>query len=407
VESNEALFRAELDRLLHSETLRSTGSLRRLLAYLGEAFIAGTSKQLKEYCIGRDVMGKPEDYDPRVDASVRVQVGKLRQRLEQYYREEGAAATTRITLPKGHFSLALEHRPAPVLPPARASVLWRRAAAGLALLALAAIVWGAVGWRRTGATAAQDNWPREMKEFWGPYLGSPKPVVVVLGSPLFARFHHHYFRNPWANTWEELEKAVPLSALGKLVGSPTPPTETRRWVGAGETMAAFRLASLLSPAAGDVLLKRSATLAWDDIKTNNLVILGPRKFNQQIAELPVRQDFVIEGGGVRNLRPHAGELAVYRRDSPPEVDEIPEDYAVVTRVRGVEGWGEILVLASSSTEGTWAAAEYVTRAAHLREMLGRLQQRGAIPDRYQVLLRCRFKAQVPIRTEYVTHHVLD
>ena len=30
-------------------------------------------------------MGKPEDFDPRVDASVRVQVGKLRQRLESYY----------------------------------------------------------------------------------------------------------------------------------------------------------------------------------------------------------------------------------------------------------------------------------------------------------------------------------
>jgi len=48
-------------------------------------------------------VGKPEDYDPRVDASVRVQSAKLRLRLEQYYREEAPNATIEIRLPKGHF----------------------------------------------------------------------------------------------------------------------------------------------------------------------------------------------------------------------------------------------------------------------------------------------------------------
>lgn len=400
-------FREELDRLLASETLRASESLRRLLGYLGQAYIAGTSKQLKEYSIGRDVMSKPEDYDPRVDASVRVQVGKLRQRIEQYYREEGTSARARITLPKGHFELGFEPRADSGGQAAGGNQLWQRATAALALVAAAALIWGAAGWRRAGQpAAAADTWPREMREFWGPFLDSPKPMMVVLGSPLFVRFHHHYFRNPWANEWGEVEKAVPLDELRKLLNSPTPPSETRRWTPLGEALAAFRLASVLAPVKRDVVLKRSTRLAWEDVKTNNMVFLGPRKFNQQIVELPVAQDFVIEGGGVKNLRPRDGEPAEYKRDSPPEIEEIPEDYAVVTRIRGVEGWGEILVLASSSTEGTWAAAEYVTHSAQLREMLARLRHGGVLPDRYQVLLRCRFKAQVPIRTEYITHHVL-
>lgn len=404
---NPDLFREELDRLLASEALRASESLRRLLGYLGQAYLAGTSKQLKEYSIGRDVMSKPEDYDPRVDASVRVQVGKLRQRIEQYYREEGVSASARITLPKGHFELGFEPKTAGPGHAANASHLWPRVAAALALIAVAALIWGAIGWRRAGEpAAAAEAWPRETREFWGPFIESPRPMMVVLGSPLFVRFHHHYFRNPWANEWDEVEKAVPLEELRKLLDSPTPPTETRRWTPLGEALAAFRLGAFLAPIKRDVVLKRSTTLAWEDVKTNNMVFLGPRKFNQQIVELPVAQDFVIEGGGVRNLRPREGELAEYKRDSPPEVEEIPEDYAVVTRIRGVEGWGEILVLASSSTEGTWAAAEYVTHSAQLREMLARLRDGGALPDRYQVLLRCRFKAQVPIRTEYVTHHVL-
>jgi hypothetical protein len=409
---NPDLFREELDRILSSETLRGSESLRRLLGYLGEAYLAGNARQLKEYTIGRDVMGKPEDYDPRVDSSVRVQIGKLRQRLEQYYREEGTEAQARIVLPKGHFELGIEAAPNGVERQgggvrAPQEVRWRMAAVILGLMALAAAIWGTVGWRRANLQRdAAETLSAELREFWGPFLGSPKPLMVVLGSPLFVRFHNHYFRNPWANDWEEVEKAVPLEAMRKLLESPTAPSETRRWTPLGEAMAAFRLASMLAPVKREVLLKRSTTLAWEDVKTNNIVFLGPSKFNRQIAELPVAQDFVIEGGGVKNLRPQPGERSEYRRDSPPELEEIPADYAVVTRVRGLEGWGELLVLASSSTEGTLAAAEYVTTSAHLREMMGRLREGGRLPERYQVLLLCRFKAQVPIRTEYVTHHVL-
>ena len=76
-------------------------------------------------------------------------------------------------------------------------------------------------------------------------------------------------------------------------------------------------------------------------------------------------------------------------------------------MRGIEGWGEVLVLASSSTEGTWAAADYVTDPDHLRELTRRLSQdTGRVPDCYQVLLRSRFRKQVPIQTEYVGHHVV-
>jgi len=64
-------------------------------------------------------MGKPEDFDPRVDASVRVQVGKLRQRLESYYATEAPGSFYLMTLPKGHFALGFETVPPPAtVPPA-------------------------------------------------------------------------------------------------------------------------------------------------------------------------------------------------------------------------------------------------------------------------------------------------
>jgi hypothetical protein len=67
---DNAEFQAGLQRVLGSESFRTAEALRRLLGYLAEAYISGSGRSLKEYSIGRDVMNKPEDYDPRVDPSV-------------------------------------------------------------------------------------------------------------------------------------------------------------------------------------------------------------------------------------------------------------------------------------------------------------------------------------------------
>jgi hypothetical protein len=411
----DAGFQEELQRVLASETLRNSESLRRLLAYLGDAYVSGTGRDLKEYTIGRDVMHKPADYDPRMDASVRVQIGKLRQRLEQYYTLEAPEACIRVTLPKGHFELGTMPGKAAAsavpttlpAPPAAASRSWKWATlaassvAGILAVALAISIL-----RAPAAPAAADLAPG-LQEFWAPLTDTSRPLVLVLGSPLFVRLNSHYFRNPWANNWEEAEREIPLAELSRLLQAPVPPSASYRWTPFGEAAAAFRLAMVLGRRK-DLVLKRSIVLPWEDVRISNLVFLGPVKFNRQLADLPVEEELRVENGGVTNVHPQAGEAAVYRKPSPPHAENIPEDYAVITRVRRVHGWGETLVLASTSTEGTWAAADYVTSSSMMQEMLGRLKSAngGKVPDHYQVLLRSRFNSQVPIHTEYVTHRIL-
>ena len=48
-------------------------------------------------------MGRPEDFDPRADNIVRVQVRQLRKKLEEYYRVEGINDPVRISIPLGHY----------------------------------------------------------------------------------------------------------------------------------------------------------------------------------------------------------------------------------------------------------------------------------------------------------------
>jgi hypothetical protein len=110
---------------------------------------------------------------------------------------------------------------------------------------------------------------------------------------------------------------------------------------------------------------------------------------------------------IRNLQPRPGELLEYRDVWKPKV-ELVEDYALIHRSPGLHDRGEIMVLASSSTDGTWAAVEYVTAAAHGRDLVNRLRQpSGDLPKSYQVVIKARFKEQVPVEISYVTHRVIE
>src|ERR1700729_678407 len=104
--------RAQVERISQSKTFRSSDVLRHLLSYLVDASLAGTADDLKEYTVAFDALGKPSSYDPRQESAVRMQVGRLRQKLTEYYRTEGADDPIVVDLPKGGFRVLFEPRKA-------------------------------------------------------------------------------------------------------------------------------------------------------------------------------------------------------------------------------------------------------------------------------------------------------
>src|SRR5450759_1613844 len=108
--------RLQLQRVLESESFRTSDSLRRLLSYVAERSLNHTADDLKEYVIGVDVFGKPPSYDPQKDASVRVQISRLRQQIDEYYKGEGSGNPSRLVLPKGHFTIRFEPRQSEAAP---------------------------------------------------------------------------------------------------------------------------------------------------------------------------------------------------------------------------------------------------------------------------------------------------
>src|ERR1043165_6000542 len=96
-------IQAQIDRLVNSKTFETSEVHRRLLQYLTDKAIKGEADRLKEYTIALEVFGKPASYDPKHDSIVRLQVGRLRQKLLAYYQSESHGDTVLVTLPKGAY----------------------------------------------------------------------------------------------------------------------------------------------------------------------------------------------------------------------------------------------------------------------------------------------------------------
>lgn len=95
--------RTTLERVLASNTFSRSERSRDLLRYLVEREQAGQADRLKGYAIAVDVFGKDTEFDPSTDAVVRVQAGRLRDLLQQYFATEGASDPLQIVIPRGSY----------------------------------------------------------------------------------------------------------------------------------------------------------------------------------------------------------------------------------------------------------------------------------------------------------------
>ncbi len=151
--------RAHLERLLASHAFSSSPRRAQLLRYLVGRALAGKGEQINEYAIGVDAFGKPPSFDPRLDSIVRTELSRLRQKLKEYYAEDGLRERIQIELPPRSyapkFRLREQMREAAPQPGVQHHPRWWlragaiAAADGIAALAISAVAIWAL--RSTGA----------------------------------------------------------------------------------------------------------------------------------------------------------------------------------------------------------------------------------------------------------------
>lgn len=427
----EDLTQAQVERILHSDTFRNSDVLRRLLRFLADKSISGEADQLKEYTIGIDALGKPSSYDPRQDSVVRIQVGRLRQKLADYYRTEGKDDPMIVDLPKGRFKLNCEPRPEPqppevALEPVPVPSLkakpfdWRRVALAMAVLlavvAAAGIYEGVqLAAERASNAPLRAAWTPELNELWKPFLVPNRPLIVSVAAPLFVGFQGAgFFRDMAINRWDDALVSPKVATLRKALNNPNI-VPRYYYTGFGEMSAAFHLGKLLTVSPVNVSIARSSQLSWQQLADNNVLFIGaPRLYSEQLKNLPVELDIVLEESGIRMVHPQSGDplrLADhYPSISVLESFSVPDDgevYALITHTPGPLGSGDIESFSANHSPATLAAVQWFTDPSLARILVGKLRKpNGELPRFFQIVLKVKYKDAVPTEVSYVLHHEL-
>lgn len=104
------LVRAACKHALNSTAFSQAERLRSFLSYVVENTLAGQGARISQYALAEDVFGRDETFDPAVDAIIRVEAGRLRSKLRDYYAQEGVDQPVIIELVRGGYSAGFTFR---------------------------------------------------------------------------------------------------------------------------------------------------------------------------------------------------------------------------------------------------------------------------------------------------------
>ena len=166
-----------LEKVLSSDVFRTAGRSSKLLRFLVEETVAGNADRLKDYTIGAVALGRGDSFDPRIDPIARVEVSRLRSRLDLYYATEGATDPVVIALPKGGYVPLFQPR-STVIQADTGPVSKRRDRLVVATLTLGTLAVAAIGWQLWRTTRPPPPLPEMRLEIVTPPTTDPVSLAV-------------------------------------------------------------------------------------------------------------------------------------------------------------------------------------------------------------------------------------
>jgi hypothetical protein len=344
---------------------------------------------------------------------VRVQAGRLRTKLAEYYAAEGAEDPTWVELPKGTYVLTFHHG-APgsarnhsglSLDPRHeirhdagsqaAPRKWIASVVVLSVLLAVALVTAGMLFleRKNGdvqASADIPQAPAAFHIFWKGFITGPEEPWVIFSNAAFTG----------------------RPDIGMRYYDPARDSKTQildHYTGVGEVLAVHELDTVFAMLRQRLRVKRGSLFSLDDAKNNDLIFIGSPSENLSLLDIPGTQEFIFKqvpsgprAGNMEiiNMHPQSGE--------PKEVlataanQPLVEDYAVIALVKGLNPSRSVLILAGTTTMGTQAAVEYICRENSLEQLLLRLAvARSGELRPFEALIHVKVARGVPVGSELI------
>jgi hypothetical protein len=466
-QSSEAIDPAEvhqsLEAILKSRQFVNAHKRKKFLRLICDFYLEGRAHQLNEYILAYDVFGRDNTYNPSSDPIVRVVAHEIRKKLEVYYQNEGANDTVHLEIPAGSYQPIFTRHPirpagpetavAPVSPGAESKAQPGRKALSqtaillciaVAVLTIAVIALGLSN-RGLRLEVLEGKAPKDVTaygELWQPFMSGSVPPLVVLSNPPVLRLANP--SDPAAIAGEsititpEAEKALKskmvmkpeitvsesTAGLNDSIGAEESQTEsvvvkrtqaprlilsTNVYTGMGEAIGLHRITDLFRSANRGILLKQSRTLSAEDLKSHNVILLGGVWVNEWSGKLPENEDFgFTRNATVLNRHPVSGEEREYIPQFDGRSGALMVDYGLITVKPNLSDMSKVMILAGVYSEGTEAAAEYVTNMRYLDALNQRLKQLsgGGAPRYFQALLKVVVENGIPTTISVLAVHEL-
>jgi len=429
-----------LERVLASRAFAKTARLSAFLRHICSASAEGRLADLSEQRIGQEVFGRAGHYNPTEDTIVRSTARLLRQRLENYYADEGRHDRWRLTVPRGAYApvvvsaegvdaavamtieawvdsgdreaappqgapaaptAALSAPPAPPRrAPGRAALLGRglqcrlrRAlrmrgrgfwALAMALGCAAALVTGLAAFSlpTPASTALKDD------ALWAELFESSRDTLLVAADSNLVMYQLEVLHEvPLEDYIAKRIAPHPGGADVKFLKNRHTSISTVGFAVELGKLAGSRQVRLQTRYARDLLL--------DELKQSNVILLGVRQANPWVELFRDRFNFHIdwdistEKFLVRNDQPLADEQAVYEfsKDDPKR-----RGYAHIAFTRGLGGAGHMLLVSGTNAGGTEAAQEFILDARRMKPVLERARRRDGHIGDFEMLVQCMLRA---------------
>jgi hypothetical protein len=109
-DADQTAVQEQLDRIFKSGPFIQSRRRQQFLRYIVTETLAGRGNRLKGYNVALEVFGRPQTFDPVVDPIVRIEAGRLREKLCRYYDTDGMSDPIRIDLPRGTYKPRISFR---------------------------------------------------------------------------------------------------------------------------------------------------------------------------------------------------------------------------------------------------------------------------------------------------------
>jgi hypothetical protein len=402
-----------LGRALSISSVADHPQLRNFLEFTAEKVIRGDTAGLTEIMVATEALGKPPEFDPRLDPVVRSCARRVRKKLALYYRAEGASDPVWMTIPRGQYLPEFVRRQRNMrrlMPAAFIAAL----CVGIVLLA-----WGLYQiWPMQRArTAGQPSEGDAGNAILNPFLhGSLRTVLAIYDLPLVEDDGGNLLRLKEGSA--EMLSAGEPESIKKLLVSPSLARSGTLYpaggiTGTGEALSATLFGRYLSGRTNPFEVRTWSSLGRQEREESNVLLLGAPDMGTVALACGSTSDFrfvrLQHSSGrwftaIENLRPASGERLLYEVRMGPAATTPEEVYALISFLPGRSPGSHWLLVAGSTSAGTLGASEYLTSGRVLRDLPQNWMMVGGQPPSFEMVVRVPVRDSRPLGAEYVLHH---